>query len=86
MMKVSLEDEFEQYKACHKYSVLKAKMIDYYTTLDMGKVNLPNFLRNDSPEKRADEELRNIISMPDGMKRFNELYEIAWESIAELMD
>lgn len=83
---VSLEKEFAEFKAQHKLAVLKAKMIDYYRTLDMGKVNLPNFLRNDSPEKRATKEIMDILNGENGLQRFNELYELAWHSIEELMD
>ena len=85
-MEISLENELSQCIAQHKYAVLKAKMIDYYQTLEMGKVNLPNFVRTDSPEILADRELRHILCSENGMERFNELYEIAWNSIAELMD
>ena len=71
---ISLENEFEQAKAQHKYSVLKAKMMAYYSTVDMCKINLPDFLREDNPEKMADKELKNILCAPEGLKKFNELY------------
>jgi len=85
MMKVSLEDEFSQAKAQHKYAVLKAKMIAYYQAVDEGKINLPDFLRSNSPEKRADNDIQNILASDDGLKKFNELYEIAWNSVADIM-
>ena len=36
-----LFNEFEQYKAQHKYSVLKAKMIAYYETIMANEILLP---------------------------------------------
>ena len=82
----TLEKELEQAIAKHKYAVVKAKMIDYYTTLEMGQVNLPNFLRKDTPEKKADKDLKDILYSENGIKKFNELYEIAWKSIAEFVE
>lgn len=83
---ITLEQEFTDCLAQHKYAVLKAKIVDYYRTLEMGKVNLPDFVRNDSPEVLADRDLRHILCGENGLEKFNELYEAAWNSIAELLD
>lgn len=80
-----LEAEFEQFKAVHKYATLKARLIKYYTDLQDGKVNLPDFMRDDTPEKLADAEIRRILCMPDGLERFDRLYNTCWEEIAEVM-
>ena len=85
-MQLTLEEEFEQYKAVHKYSVLKAKIMDYYTTLDQGQINLPDFLRDDTPEKLADRDLKELMSLKDGGVKFNRLYENAWNEIAEVLE
>lgn len=82
---VTLEREFEEYKALHKYAVLKAKVMDYYNTLEQSQVNLPNFMRDDNAEKLADRELRRLVLLDDNLATFNRLYERAWEEIAEVM-
>ena len=81
---VSLEDEFEQYKALHKYSILKAMVIDYFQTLEQGEVNIPDFQRDDSPEKKAEKELAKL-AIAD-INRFNSLYEEAWCILAPILD
>ena len=81
---VTLEDEFEQFKAVHKLSILKAKIIDYYKTLEQGAVNLPGFMRDDTPEKKADKDVKNLI-LTD-INKFNSLYEKAWCELAPLLD
>ena len=85
-MQLTLEEEFEQYKAVHKYSVLKAKIMDYYATLEQGQVNLPDFLRDDTPEKLANRDLKELMSLNDGGVKFNSLYENAWNEIAEVLE
>ena len=78
--KISLEREFEEYKAQHKYSVLVAKMIDYYETIMADEILLPF----DTPESRAEKSVMELYNRDKG--EFNRLYEVAWQSIAEMMD
>lgn len=80
-----LEAEFEQFKAVHKYATLKARMIQFFTDAQNGEVNIPDFMRDDTPEKLADREIRRILCMPDGLERFDRLYNACWEEIAEVM-
>ena len=75
-----LADEFEQYKAQHKYSVLMAKMIMYYETIMQNEILLPF----DTAEKRAQKSIREIYNKDKD--EFNRLYELAWQEIAEQMD
>lgn len=84
----TLENEFKRYKAMHKYKVLKAKMIRYYIDLktSKGEVNLPPFIIREQAEEQAEKDLREMLIQPDGLNRFNSLYEIAWDSMGELMD
>ena len=81
-MEHTLEKEFEEYKALHKYSVLKAKIMQYYKDLEEGQVNLPDFMR-ETPEEKADKELSILVSYYP--EKFNRLYERVWEEIAERM-
>ena len=81
---MNLEREFEEFKALHKYAILKAKMMDYYNTIQQGEVNLPDFMRDDTPEKLADKELRNLVV--NDINKFNSLYEKAYEEIAPILD
>lgn len=82
---MKLEEEFEQYKALHKYATLKAMIIQYYQDLEDGKIKLPDFMRNDTPEKLADKDIKNLLCLSDGGEKFNRLYEAAWQVIAEIM-
>ena len=81
---VSLEDEFEQYKAVHKLAILKVKIIDYYRTLEQTGINIPDFMRDDTPEKKADKDIKNLL-LTD-INKFNSLYEKAWGELAPLLD
>ena len=83
---MELETEFEQYKALHKYTILKAKIMQYYMDLEAAGVNIPCFMQNDNFSKRADRDIKNLILLPDGGKKFNELYELAYKEIAEVLD
>ena len=83
-MEWELADEFEQYKAQHKYSVLMAKMIDYYATIMENELQIPDFMDDDTPEKRAEKDIRNLYNRDKN--EFNRLYEVAWAEIAEMMD
>lgn len=81
---VTLEDEFEQFKAIHKLAILKAKMIDYYETLEQGKINLPDFQRDDTPEIKANKDVMYLL-LTD-INKFNSLYEKAWNELAPILD
>lgn len=75
-----LAQEFEQYKAQHKYSVLVAKMIDYYETIMNDEILLPF----DTAEKRAEEAVS--ILYHTNKQKFNKCYEQAWSEIAPYMN
>ena len=78
---VTLESEFLQYKMLHMVSILKAKMIDYYRTLEQNKVLIPDFMRQDTPEKLADKEVKNLFY--NDLNKFLSLYERAYQELAE---
>lgn len=82
-MSLTLEQEFEQFKAIHKYAILKAKIMNYYQNIQDGQVNIPNFMRSDSPEKLADRDLRNLIL--NDTSKFNYLYELAYQELSEVL-
>ena len=79
-----LANEFEQYKAQHKYSVLMAKLIQDNEFIMANEVNIPEFMGGDTPEKRAEGQIREIYNL--GIDNFNRAYERAWNEIAEMMD
>lgn len=80
-----LSKEFEEVKAVHKYVILKAKMTQYFADLEEGQVKLPDFMRDDSPEKKADKAIKDLLLLNDGGEKFNRLYEKAWESMADYL-
>ena len=87
IMQKDLLYELNTKKAIHKYKVLKVKIMKYYQDLqDTNTVNIPDFLRDDSPEKLADRELRRLVMNPDGLGEFNRLYELAYKDVAEKVD
>lgn len=79
-----LENEFDKFKALHKYAILKARIMNYYETLQQGEVNMPDFMRDDTPEKLADRDLKNLVL--NDINKFNSLYELAYKEIAPLLD
>ena len=79
--------ELSTKKAIHKYKVLKVRIMKYYQDLqDTNTVNIPDFLRDDSPEKFADRELKRLVMNPNGLGEFNRLYEIAYKDIAKKVE
>lgn len=81
---MSLEHEFEEYKAYHKYAIMKVMLMRYFRTIQQGEVNMPDFMRDDSPERLADKELRKLVV--NDINKFNSLYEKAYEELAPLLD
>lgn len=87
MMSMELEKEFEFFKLRHKITVLKTVITKFYEDLqDANTVNLPDFIRNDTPEKLADKELDEIFYNSNDKQRFEFLYNKAWEQIGEIID
>jgi hypothetical protein len=58
--------------------------MNYYETLQQGEVNIPDFMRDDTPEKLADRDLKNLVL--NDINKFNKLYEQAYIEIAPLLD
>lgn len=81
---MSVEHEFEIEKARHKKAILKAKIQDYFETIQQGQINLPDFMRDDTPEKLADIEIRKLVV--NDIDKFNSLYEKAYIELAPLLD
>lgn len=87
LLQHSLLDEFEQYKALHKYAILKAKAVQYYKDLEENSPTIPDFMRQgQTPEDLADAQLRNLLCIPDGLETFNRLYESAYNELAEVLE
>lgn len=83
---MSLEMEFAEYKALHKYVILKAKITQYYKDLEDGQVNIPDFMRiGERPEDKADRDIREMIANKD-LVTFDILYQQAYEDLAEVLD
>ena len=79
--------EFEEYKALHKYAILKAKAVKYYQDLEANSATIPDFMRQgQTPESLADGDIRNLICIPDNLATFNRLYEQAYQELAEVLD
>lgn len=84
---MDLEKEFELRKLQHKLAVLKAVITKFYEDLqDTNAVNLPDFIRDDTPEKLADKELDEIFYNSNDKQRFEFLYNKAWEEVSESLD
>ncbi len=85
-MEMTLEQEFEEIKAVHKYAVLKAKLLQYYTDLQNTGITIPSFLQPKTPEQSADEYISELMLKGDNFKLFNTKYELAWQEIAPFLD
>ena len=81
---MSLEQEFEEYKALHKYAILKTKIMDYYRTIRQGEVNIPDFMDDFAPARMADIQLRKLVL--SDMDKFNSLYEQAYTELAQILE
>lgn len=74
----TLEQEFEKYKAQHKFTVLYAMVKRYYLALEAAGTQLTC-----SPDELTSREIARIVMLPDNLATFNRLYEKAWEDLAE---
>lgn len=87
MQQVTLEREFEEFKALHKYAIVKCKAVQYFRDIEDGMPTIPDFMRKgQTPEDLADKFMRQLLCLPDGGKTFNKLYETAYEELAEVLD
>lgn len=82
MKELSLEKEFEIYKMVHKTTILQAMMINHFRDLQETGVQIPFFMTK-SPEKRADEEIENLLYK--NPMAFESLYLGAWQEYAECL-
>lgn len=82
MKEWSLEDEFKIYRDMHKISILQAKLIAYYRTIQESGIKIPFFML-ESPEKRAEIEVQELFDKDK--ETFDSLYEKAWEQYAECL-
>lgn len=86
LLQNSLLKEFEEYKAVHKYAILKAKAVKYFQDLEANSATIPDFMRQgQTPESLADGEIRNLMCIPDNLATFNKLYEQAYQELAEVL-
>ena len=79
----TLEHEFELRKMEHMQKTLFIKAKQHYAALEGDSVNIPSFMRIDSPEKKALADVEKLMYLPDGGEMFRRLYETAWADIAE---
>lgn len=87
---MTLEKEFEEYKALHKYSILKAKMMRYFETIEQSEIDIPEFQKDEHDKNRieflANRELNALVLRDDNLQKFNSLYEKAWAELAPLLE
>lgn len=80
------ENEFERCKAAHKYAILRYKLERYYKDLEEGQVLIPDFMRiGERPQDRARQDIINLLATPDGIAKFDRLYEKAYQELAEVL-
>ena len=83
MENLTLEQEFEKYKALHKWSVLYSVMKKFYADLNNTGVTIPEFMQAKTPDELALADMQALLSLPDGGKTFNQAYNDAWEVVKE---
>lgn len=82
MQDLSLEFEFNIYKMIHKTTILQAKMTNHFRDLQETGIQIPFFMQK-SPEKRAEEEVQNLLER--NKEAFESLYLSAWNEYAECL-
>jgi len=82
MKELTLEQEFEIYKAEHKYAITLAFLVKYYTDLQSTGVKIPEWLDTDSPIKKAEKHLRQIYEKGE----LNNIYEKIYPIVAACLD
>ena len=82
MRELSLETEFEIYKLIHKTSILEAKLIAYYQTIQESGITIPFFML-ETPETKAARDVENLLCTD--IDTFENLYQEAWNQYAECL-
>lgn len=77
-MSKTLEQEFAEYVAMHKFTILFTMVKKYYLSLEAAGTPI-----DDAPDKLAQRELARLVMLPDNLATFNRLYELAWEELKE---
>lgn len=77
-MSKTLEQEFAEYVAMHKFTILFAMVKKYYIALQAAGTPI-----DDIPDKLAQRELARLVMLPDNLATFNRLYEKAWEELRD---
>lgn len=84
---LTLEQEFEQYKAQHMYVIVRAKLLTYYKELEADKTNVPDFMRiGQRAEDLADRDMNALLTTKDNGEKYKTLYEKAYQDLAEVLD
>ena len=81
---VTLESEFERAKAQHKHYILKFMIMDYfYGLLHSGELEIPEHFTEDKYiALLAEKHIKDLVLQGDNLKRFNRLYEKAYNELA----
>ena len=77
----TLENEFREMVAQHKFAVVYAAAVKYYEDLQGTGAVLA-----DTPENLTQQHMAKLMMMQDNGITFNRLYEEAWHEIADLLD
>lgn len=72
----TLEKQFEEVKAKHKYNTIKKYLIEQLSTK---KLSMPDWITATDTEKQAEQIIADLIEVAslDGGIMFNQVYEIA---------
>lgn len=83
MIEMTLEEEFEQFKAQHMNSVLTAVLIDNYRKDEELKqgAKLPETFNFEKWYKQAQREIADILLLPNGVRIFEVMYASAWDKV-----
>ena len=79
----SLEKEFEIFKILHKTTVLQAKLTQFYKDFNETGITIPVFMQKDDAEEKAKAEVSMLLT--NNIEVFEELYNKAWQEVAELL-
>ena len=86
---ITLEQEFENRKAQHKFNILKIMLMDYYVTKEQTEPDIPEFMKDEYDKKRIEllavGAIKDLACQCDSVK-FNSLYERAWQKLAPVFD
>ena len=81
-MSKTLESQFSEAVFNHKSAIVLGSLLKYYNDIANTGVTIPDFMCSCTPEDRAKQHYFELLA---DKNKFNEMYELCWETYKEIL-